>query len=155
MSAILIFKTLFRFASFKTKTLFLLRLFLIRSTRISKVCLASPSNFGHLYDFKLIFYRIFGHHSVPIRDQSGSLGRNLEQPRHGHNGQFGPPICRLHEIFRRRCAPKDKWKTMARTAAKCMGNFPSFGRLFTPTDQPCANLAKRSLKVRFFKEVDY
>ena len=22
-----------------------------RSTRISKVCLASPSNFGHLYDF--------------------------------------------------------------------------------------------------------
>ena len=27
--------------------------FLFRSTRISKVCLASPSNFGHLYDFYL------------------------------------------------------------------------------------------------------
>ena len=27
--------------------------FLFRSTRISKVCLASPSNFGHLYDILL------------------------------------------------------------------------------------------------------
>ena len=31
-------------------------MFLYRSTRISKVCLASPPNFGHLYDFYFIFF---------------------------------------------------------------------------------------------------
>ena len=84
-----------------------LRLFLFRSTLISKVCWHHHQTLNTYTILKLI-YRIFGHDSVPIRDQSGSLGRNLEQPRHGHYGQFGPPICRLHEIFRRRCAPKDK-----------------------------------------------
>ena len=61
-----------------------------------------------LFKKKLFFYRIFGDHSVSIRDHSRSLSSNLEQPRHRHHGQFRPPICRLHEIFRRRCAPKDK-----------------------------------------------